>query len=45
MGSVKRLMSHGDVEGSAVAAAKCLEVAVWLDTLKTEPRPAPIHRK
>lgn len=45
MAAVKRLLSHGDVDGSADNAMICLKVGQWLDTVKTEPRPAPKPKK
>lgn len=39
LASVKHLMKHGDVEGSATAAQKLLDVGVWLDGVKTTERP------
>ena len=39
MSSVKHLMTHGDIEGSAANAQKLLDVGVWLDTVKTSERP------
>lgn len=39
MASVRRLMSCGEVDGSATAAKSLLDVAVWLDTVKTTVRP------
>jgi len=44
MSSVKRLMTQGDIEGSAANAAKLLEVGVWLDGVKTTERPPAVPR-
>jgi len=39
LAAAKRLLSHGDVEGSAVAAKSLLDVGVWLDGVTTTTRP------